>query len=68
MNPAGFILVAVGLFSLAGGLLNWKWFMNTRRASALVRAISHKGARLFYVILGIIVAKFGLLITFGVIG
>ena len=68
MNPAGFILVAVGLFSFAGGLFNWNWFMNTRRAKALVRAIRPAGARVFYMLLGIVVIVFGVLLAFNVIG
>jgi hypothetical protein len=68
MNPAGFILVAVGLFCFAGGLFNWNWFMNTRRARALVRAIGPTGARAFYMLLGIVIIVFGVLVAFNVIG
>jgi hypothetical protein len=68
MNPAGFILVAVGLFSFAGGLFNWNWFMNTRRAIALVRAIRPVGARVFYMLLGIVIIVFGVFLGFNIIG
>jgi len=68
MNPPGFILIAIGLFSFAGGVFNWNWFMNTRRARALVRSIRPVGARVFYMVLGIIVIVFGVLISFNVIG
>jgi hypothetical protein len=68
MNPAGFILVGVGLFSFAGGLFNWNWFMNTRRARALVRAIRPVGARVFYMLLGIVIIVFGVLLGFNIIG
>jgi hypothetical protein len=68
MNPAGFILIAVGLFSFAGGSFNWNWFMNTRRARALVRAVGPAGARFFYMLLGIVVIVLGVLLAFKFIG
>ena len=63
MNPVGFILIAVGLFSFAGGLFNWNWFMNTSRARTLVRSIRPVGARTFYIVLGIIVIVFGVFLA-----
>ena len=68
MNPAGFILIAIGLFTLTGGLFNWNWFMHTRRAAALARTIRPAGARIFYILLGILVILFGLLLAFNRIG
>ncbi|NOR89625.1 MAG: hypothetical protein GQ524_05165 [Anaerolineales bacterium] len=68
MNPVGFILIAIGLFSFAGGLFNWNWFMNTRRARALVRSIRPVGARVFYMVLGMIVIVFGVFVSFNGIG
>ena len=68
MNPAGFILVAVGLFSFAGGLFNWHWFMNTRRARALVRGIGPTRARVFYMLLGIVVTVIGIMLAVNVFG
>ena len=60
--------MAVGLFSLAGGLFNWNWFMNTRRSRALVKSFGSAGARVFYILLGIVVIVFGVLLAFNVIG
>jgi len=68
MNPAGFILIAIGLFSFAGGLFNWSWFLNTRRARAAERTFGPAGARAFYMLLGIAVMAFGCLLLFGVFG
>ena len=68
MNPVGLILIAVGLFSFAGGLFNWNWFMNTNRARALVRSIRPEGARVFYIVLGLIVIVFGVFLAFNGIG
>ena len=68
MNPVGLILIAVGLLSFAGGLFNWNWFMNTSRARALVRSIRSVGARVFYIVLGLIVIVFGVFLAFNGIG
>ena len=68
MNPVGLILIAVGLLSFAGGLFNWNWFMNTSRARALVRSIRPVGARVFYIVLGLIVIVFGVFLAFNGIG
>jgi len=68
MNPAGLILIVVGLFSFAGGLFNWNWFMNTSRARALARSIRPVGARAFYIVLGIIVIVIGVFLAFNDIG
>ena len=61
MNPAWFILMAVGVFSLAGVLFNCDWFMNTGSPRELARAIRPVGTRVFYIVLGIIVPVFGVL-------
>ena len=55
-----FVLLA-GLFAIAGGVLNWDWFMTNRRARIFVAVFGRQGARLFYVLLGIIVVVFGAL-------
>jgi len=37
-NPVGLIFIFVGLFSMAGGIFNWEWFMTNRRARLFVVA------------------------------
>jgi hypothetical protein len=66
-EPAALLLVLAGLFAMAGGVFDWEWFMNNRKAQALVNLLGRGGARLFYVILGLAIAILGLLITFGVV-
>jgi hypothetical protein len=67
MYPLAIIFVFVGLFSVSGAVYNWDWFMNTRKARVLVRALSRTGARFFYGGLGAILVVIGLLAGLGVI-
>ncbi len=67
MNPAGLILIAAGVFSILGGALDRGFFMNSRKAQGMVRLMGHNGARGLYVVLGLIIAVLGGLITAGVI-
>jgi len=66
-EPAALLLVLAGLFAMAGGVFDWDWFMNNRKAQALVNLLGRGGARVFYIILGLAIAILGLLITFGVV-
>jgi hypothetical protein len=68
MNPAGVIVFAVGLLSFAGGLFNWNWFMNTTNARKVVNMFRPAGARIFYMVLGVAVIGFGLLLALNLIG
>jgi hypothetical protein len=63
----GLLLVLVGFFSIAGGIFNFEWFMNSRKARACVNLLGRSGARIFYGVLGLAVAILGLLITFGIL-
>ena len=67
MNPMGLFLVAGGLFSILGGILNWEWFMNHHKARFMCAILGREGARAFYVLLGGIIAVIGALIFVGVI-
>jgi hypothetical protein len=59
------ILVGAGLFSIAGGIFNWDWFMSHRRAALFVRLFGRMGARIFYILLGILIAAIGVAGSFG---
>ncbi len=63
----GLIVVAAGLFSLAGGALNWTFFMENRKAKRMTALIGYTGARIFYCVLGAVIAIAGALMVFGVI-
>jgi Immunity protein 17 len=66
-NPAGLIIVAVGVFSAMGGIFDWDWFMNNRKAKLFVTLLTRNGARVAYVLLGAGVIAAGLLTTLGII-
>ena len=67
MNLPSLFFMAAGLFSLAGAILNWDWFMNSRKARFMVRILTRNGARIFYGFLGFTLFVFGLLGTIGII-
>ena len=53
------ILVAAGSFSVAGAVLDWSFFMNSRKAAVFVSLFGRNGARIFYVVLGAALVVFG---------
>jgi Immunity protein 17 len=67
MNPLGLLMAAAGVFAVAGGIFDWEWFMNHRKARFLSRLITRTGARVFYIVLGLGIVLLGALMTFGVI-
>ncbi len=64
---AGFFVLA-GLFSFAGAVFDWEWFMTNPRAALFVRILGRNGARIVYALLGIFLAILGLAGAFGYIG
>ena len=67
MNPVGLILVAAGAFAICGGIFDWEWFMNSRRAWLVVTIFGRGGARIFYAALGALFVLMGLAMTVGII-
>ena len=67
MDLRGLFLIAAGLFAVAGGVFDWEWFMNHRKARFMTAILTRAGARIFYIILGIGIAVIGLLVTIGVV-
>jgi hypothetical protein len=61
-----FIILA-GLFSTAGAVYNWDWFMNARKARGIVRILGRTGARGLYGLLGAALMMLGILSLTGVI-
>jgi hypothetical protein len=47
--------ILAGIFSIAGGIFNWDFFMNNSRARFFVDIFGRDGARLFYIVLGVVV-------------
>jgi small neutral amino acid transporter SnatA (MarC family) len=66
-RPELLILAAIGLFSMAGGLFDWNWFMTSRRAWIFVKLLGRTGARAFYVLLGLALIILGILLAYDVI-
>lgn len=48
----GLVLMACGLFAIAGGFFDWSLFMGNRRARKFVWLLGRGGARYFYGVLG----------------
>jgi len=46
------ILIAAGIFSMTGGICDWDFFMNSRKARGIIKIFGRNGARIFYVCLG----------------
>ena len=61
------IFMVLGLFTVAGALFDWDWFMLSRRARWFVRIFGRDGARIFYALLGVGFIVFGALVLFGLI-
>jgi small neutral amino acid transporter SnatA (MarC family) len=59
--PLWVIALAIlgGLFSFAGALFNWEWFMTNYKAAVFVRLLGRSGARVLYAILGLLLAALG---------
>jgi hypothetical protein len=48
------VLFASGVFTIAGAVLNWDWFMNSRRAWIFVKLFGRNGARVVYGVFGLV--------------
>jgi len=62
---AAWLIVLVGAFALCGGILNWNWFMNNRKAVVWVKILGRGGARIFYCLLGIAMISLGVALMAG---
>jgi hypothetical protein len=64
-KPEMMLVALIGLFSMAGGLFDWNWFMTNRRAWLFVKLLGRTGARVFYVLLGLGLIILGILGAYG---
>ena len=60
-----YLIIVAGLFSVAGGIFGWTWFLNSRRARLWVKLFGMGGARVFYVVLGLLIAGLGVALATG---
>mgnify|MGYP003482999740 FL=1 len=63
----GIFFVLAGIFSILGAVKNWDFFMNNRKAYIWVKLFGRNGARIFYGILGFVIAIIGLGISVGIL-
>lgn len=64
---ASAFFVLAGLFSFAGAVFDWEWFMTNYRAALFVKLLGRNGARVLYALLGILLAALGLAGAFGLL-
>jgi hypothetical protein len=67
LNWWGLLILFLGLLFMVGTVLNWGWFMNSRRSRLLSRFITETGTRMFYILLGIALIVWGIMWLVGVI-
>ncbi|MDR2903241.1 MAG: immunity 17 family protein [Clostridiales bacterium] len=53
------IIVSCGLFSIICAALDLDWFMENRKARFIVMLFKRNGARVFYIVLGLLVILSG---------
>jgi hypothetical protein len=58
----GIVILLAGLFSIVCAAFDFDWFMNNRRASLFVKLFTRNGARVFYIVLGIVLCIMGVAI------
>jgi len=64
---ASAFFVLAGLFSFAGAVFDWEWFMTHPRAALFVKLFGRDGTRVVYALLGILLAALGLAGIFGLL-
>lgn len=52
---------------MMGGIMDWEWFMNSRKGRRMVRLIGRRGARILYVCLGLFLIVLGVLMAVGIL-
>jgi len=62
-----YLVIVAGLFSAAGGIFGWQWFLNSRKARLWVRMLGPGGARVFYVLLGLAITGLGVGMATGLV-
>ena len=54
-----------GIFCFCGGYFSWNFFVNNHKFRNIQRFIGRNGARIFYMILGVLLVVVGLICLFG---
>lgn len=50
-----FFFALLGTLSICAAIANWEWFFNSNNGKIFVRLFKRTGARIFYMILGILI-------------
>ncbi len=65
MNPTDYFIfvlfIALGCFSMIAALFNLDWYFRTSAAQSFVNWFGRKGARIFYLLLGVLLIICGCL-------
>ncbi len=62
------LLILIGALFLAAGIFDWDWFMESRRASFIIKFIGgRERGRVFYIVLGVAALILSALTIFGII-
>ena len=55
------LIIIAGIFTIFFAFMDYDWFMNHGKAKPFVAFFGRSGARLFYIILGIVIIILGLM-------
>lgn len=54
------VVMLIGLFPICGAIFNWEWFFSNYKARGIVNIFGRTGARIFYVIIGLLLMGIGI--------
>ncbi len=55
------LFMAAGLFSILGAYLEWDLFYKNRKAQRIIRLFGQSGAKIFYIVIGLMIFTIALL-------
>lgn len=59
MSLVQVIIILIGLFTAAGGVFGWDWFLGHWKSRLFVEKFGSAGARVFYIIFGLAIICLG---------
>jgi uncharacterized membrane protein len=68
MDSSAIIAILLGIYALTGAGFNWNWFMEDRKSRFFSKILGGRDrARIFYIVVGIVLLIYGTLGLFGVV-
>jgi len=58
----GIVIILAGIFSIVCAVFDFNWFINNHRAQVFLKLFKRNGARVFYIVLGIVLCILGIVI------